>query len=66
MATPTQPTDAELDDYIRFTLAMLGIDLSVLPLDDPDAAVDQADVLSACRSRIRQNLEVLELELDPQ
>jgi alpha-beta hydrolase superfamily lysophospholipase len=64
MATPTQPTDAELDDYIRFTLAMLGIDLSVLPPDDPDAAVDQADVLSACRSRIRQNLEVL--ELDPQ
>ncbi len=66
MADPTNPTDAELDEYILFTLGMLGIDISVLPASDPDALVDQADVLSSCRSRIRDNLRVLQLELDPQ
>lgn len=66
MAEPTTPTDTELDDYILFTLGMLGIDISVLPALDPAALVDQSDVLSACRNRIRQNLQVLEFELDPQ
>lgn len=66
MATPTSPTDAELDEYILFTLGMLGIDISVLPASDPSALVDQGDVLSACRDRIRQNLQVLEFPLDPQ
>lgn len=66
MAEPTNPTDAELDDYIFFTLGMLGIDISVLPASDPAALVDQADVLSSCRGRIRDNLQVLQLELDPQ
>ena len=66
MAVPTAPTDAELDQYILFTFGMLGIDISVLPAADATALVDQADVLSACRSRIRQNLQVLEFELDPQ
>lgn len=66
MAEPTVPTDAELDEYILFTLGMLGIDISVLPASDPDALVDQADVLSSCRGRIRNNLQVLQLELDPQ
>lgn len=66
MAVPSNPTDAELDDYILFTLAMHGIDISVLPVSDDDALVDQAAVLEACRDRLRQNLEVLEFELDPQ
>jgi len=66
MAVPTAPTDAELDQFILFTLGMLGIDISVLPAADDTALVDQADVLSACRGRIRQNLQVLEFELDPQ
>jgi hypothetical protein len=66
MAEPSEPTDAELDEFIRFTLAMYGIDISVLPALDDDALVDQASVLEACRNRIRQNLEVLEFELDPQ
>jgi len=66
MAQPTNPTDAELNEYIFFTLGMLGIDISVLPPADPAALVDQADVLSSCRGRIWQNLQVLEYELDPQ
>lgn len=66
MATPTVPTDAELDAYILFVLGMLGIDISVLPVADDAAPADQAGVLEACRNRIRQNLEVLELPLDPQ
>jgi hypothetical protein len=66
MAEPTNPTDAELDEYILFTLGMLGIDISVLPASDPAALTDQSDVLSACRTRIRQNLQVLQYELDPQ
>jgi len=66
MAVPTNPTDAELDDYIFFVFGMLGIDISVLPASDPTALVDQAAVLSACRARLRQNLQVLEYELDPQ
>ena len=66
MAEPTDPTDAELDEYILFTLARYGIDISVLPALDDDALVDQASVLEACRDRLRQNLEVLEFALDPQ
>lgn len=66
MAEPTNPTDAELDEFIQFQLGMLGIDLSVLPVQDAAALMDQARVLSACRDRIRQNLQVLEFPLDPQ
>ena len=66
MAEPTTPTDAELDAYIVFVLGMYGIDISVLPPLDDEALVDQASVLEACRDRIRQNLQVLEFELDPQ
>ena len=66
MATPTNPTDAELDAFIKLYLGVVGIDISVLPLSDSNALVDQEDVLSACRQRIRQNFEVLDLELDVQ
>ena len=66
MATPTNPTDAELDAYILTYLGMLGVDISVLPVSDENALVDQDAVLSACRNRIRQNLAVLEFELDVQ
>lgn len=66
MATPSTPTDAELDAYILFRFAMLGIDISVLPFDDDAAQVDQASVLSSCRSTLRQSLQLLEYELDVQ
>jgi hypothetical protein len=66
MAEPTVPTDAELDQYILFRFAMLGIDISVLPYDDPAAQVTQLDVLEGCRDVIRGALTVLEFPLDPQ
>lgn len=66
MAVPTNPTDAELDAYILFRFAMLGIDISVLPYEDDDAQVDQVSVLSSCRSTLRQSLQLLEYELDIQ
>ena len=66
MAEPTVPTDAELDQYILFRFGMLGIDISVLPYDDPAAAVTQLDVLESCRDVIRNALTVLEYPLDPQ
>ncbi|HEV7734104.1 MAG TPA: hypothetical protein VGR62_18175 [Candidatus Binatia bacterium] len=66
MATPTNPTDAELDAYILLRFGMLGIDISVLPFNDPSAQVDQMSVLSGCRSTLRQSLQLLEYELDVQ
>jgi hypothetical protein len=66
LAIPTTPTDAELDAYILFRFGMLGIDISVLPFDDPDAQVDQVSVLQGCRSALRQSLQLLEYELDQQ
>jgi hypothetical protein len=66
MAVPSNPTDAELDAYILFRFAMLGIDISVLPFQDPNAQVDQVSVLQACRQTLRQSLQLLEYELDPQ
>ena len=66
MAEPTNPTDAELDAFIRFRLGMLGIDLSVLPVSDSSAPADQARALASMRTLLRQNLQVLEYPLDPQ
>jgi hypothetical protein len=66
MAEPTVPTDDELDQYILFRFGMLGVDISVLPYDDPDALVTQLDVLEGCRGVIRNALTVLEFPLDPQ
>ncbi len=66
MAVPTNPTDAELDAYILFRFAMLGIDISVLPFDDDTAQVDQVSVLSSCRSTLRQALQLLQYDLDVQ
>jgi hypothetical protein len=66
MADPTTPTDDELNAFILFRFAMLGIDISVLPFDDPDAQVDQVTVLEGCRDTIRQALTLLEYDLDAQ
>jgi hypothetical protein len=66
MAIPTNPTDAELDAYILFRFAMLGIDISVLPVEDDNAQVDQVSVLESCRSTLRQSLQLLQYELDVQ
>ena len=65
MADPLNLTDAELDEYVLTTLALNGVDLTVLPAEDSSALMDQATVLRLCRSRVRQNFEVLAYELDP-
>jgi hypothetical protein len=43
----TPPTDDELNTYIRSRLALLGIDISVLPESQ------QTSLLSSCRSILR-------------
>jgi hypothetical protein len=56
VADPAIPTDAELDAFIAFRLGMLGIDLSVLPVDDPNAPVDQASCYETMRNTLRTGL----------
>ena len=46
-------TDAELDAYILTRLRSLGVDLSVLPEDDPDAPADQRRILMGARRFLR-------------
>jgi hypothetical protein len=53
MAIPSPPTDAELDVYIRTRFALIGIDISVLPENDPAAPMDQTRVMSNARSTLR-------------
>ena len=63
----TEPTDAELDQLARTYWALLGIDITVLPLDDPGAIVDQARCLSSARSTLRQEAAIMAYAgLDPQ
>ncbi|TVP55975.1 MAG: hypothetical protein EA351_09165 [Gemmatimonadales bacterium] len=61
------PSDEELDAYIRTRLALIGIDLSVLPEEDPDAPADQAGVHRSIRNFLRNTVPALSAyELDPQ
>ncbi|MEV4625058.1 hypothetical protein AB0J90_02035 [Micromonospora sp. NPDC049523] len=66
MAVPPAPTDQELDVYIRTRYALLGIDISVLPEDDPAAPMDQARVFSSARSVIRQDAVINAYPTDQQ
>jgi len=50
---PTPPTDAQLDNFIRARLALIGIDLDDLPLDDPTAPADQVRLMSSLRTFLR-------------
>jgi hypothetical protein len=58
MAIPPLPTDKELDVYIKTRYALMGIDISVLPENEPAAPMDQARVLSSARSTLRQDGEI--------
>lgn len=59
--------DDELDAYILARLSMLGVDLSVLPEDDPDAPADRARILESARDFLREApAAIAALELDPQ
>jgi hypothetical protein len=63
----SEPTDAELDQLALTYWALLGIDISVLPVSDPAAVVDQARCLSSARSTLRQEVPITTYAgLDPQ
>lgn len=59
MATTTPPTDAELNTLVLAYLALIGIDLSVLPLNAPSAPADQTRVLASARSVLRNSVPVI-------
>jgi hypothetical protein len=64
MAVP--PTDEELNVYILTRFALMGIDISVLPASDPSAPMDQARVLTAARTTLRQDAEIAAYTPDQQ
>ena len=60
-------SDAELDAYVLTRLKMVGVDLSVLPVDDADAPADQQRILSSARRFLRSTpAAILDLEMDVQ
>ena len=63
---PPEPTDEELETYIRTRYALLGIDISVLPVADEDAPMDQERLLSNARSILRQDVTAANFKIDPQ
>ena len=63
---PPEPTDAELDVYIKTRYALLGIDISVLPVSDRSAPMDQERLLSNGRQILRQEVEAANFKIDPQ
>ena len=63
---PPDPTDEELDVYIRTRYALLGVDISVLPESDEDAPMDQERLLANGRSILRQDVTAADFEIDPQ
>jgi hypothetical protein len=66
-AAPDEPTDEELDRYVDVRLRLAGIDLSVLPEDDPSAPADRTRILRSARSFLRGTVTALAArELDPQ
>ena len=63
---PPAPTDEELDRYVRTRYALLGIDISVLPVSDEDAPMDQERLLANARSILREDVVAADFEIDPQ
>jgi hypothetical protein len=60
-------TDEELDAYILTRLRSLGVDLGVLPEDEPDAPADRRRVLMGARRFLRSTPQaILAWEPDPQ
>lgn len=59
--------DEELDAYILTRLKSLGVDLGVLPEDEPDAPADRRRVLLGARRFLRSTPQaILAWEPDPQ
>ncbi len=66
VVSPRELSDDELDRYVLVRLSMAGVDLSVLPLNDPGAPVDQLRVLRSARDFLRYELHgVSQYALDP-
>ena len=66
VSPPPAPSDDELNVYIRTRYALLGIDISVLPVADEDAPMDQERLLANARSILRQEVVAADFEIDPQ
>jgi len=61
------PTDEELNTFILSRLALIGVDLSVLPDDDPSAPADRRSVLASVRSFLRNTPPTIsDYEIDTQ
>lgn len=60
-------SDEELDRYIQARLDMAGVDLSVLPENEPTAPADRAGIFRSARNFLRTTVPTLSrYELDPQ
>ena len=63
---PPPPTDEELDVYILTRYALMGIDVSVLPLSDRSVPMDQERLLANGRSILRSEVTAADFVIDPQ
>ena len=52
-------SDQELDAYVLARLESLGVDLSVLPEDDPSAPSDRRRILRSARRFLRRTLPAI-------
>lgn len=60
-------SDEELDAHILTRLRLLGVDLTVLPEDDPEAPADQRRILASARRFLRSTPSAIaEFVMDPQ
>lgn len=60
-------SDDELDAFILARLKSVGVDLGVLPEDDPDAPADRKRILMGARRFLRSTPQaILAWEPDPQ
>ncbi len=62
-----EPTDEQLDTFIRARLALIGVDLDDLPVDDPAAPADQVRLMESLRVFLRRvPAEISAFPMDPQ
>lgn len=58
-------SDEDLDRYVLTRLAIVGVDLSVLPEEDPDAPADRVRILRSARAFLRATVSrISEFEPD--
>lgn len=63
---PPPPDDAALDAYILTRYALLGVDITVLPVSDPDAPIDRLRLLADARTTVRADVDAANFPFDPQ